>query len=62
VARCFSFVATGACRAGRLRHTNPVKEIHQSYLAGADLGEDGALPLCVAPRAGAEPFCLVVAE
>ena len=24
VARCFSFVATGACRAGRLRHPNPV--------------------------------------
>ena len=39
---CFSFVATGASRAGHLRHPNPMQEIRQSYLAGTDLGEDGA--------------------
>ena len=41
VMRCFSFMATGAGRAGHLRHPNPVQETNQSYLAGADLGEDG---------------------
>jgi len=41
MACCFPFVATGAW-AGRLRHPNPVEEVRQSYLAGVDLGEDGA--------------------